>query len=54
MAKLNTFILSTATSAPTTIKRKCFHGNDGYENAPYGNVARTLSILFRLLALKKK
>lgn len=39
MAKLNTFILSTVISAPTKIKCKCFHGNNGYENAPKGNVA---------------
>jgi hypothetical protein len=47
------FILLTNTSAPTTIKYKCFHGNSGYENAPQVNVAHTLSSLFRLLALKR-
>jgi len=53
MATLNTFILSTALSETTTIKYKYSHGNNGKENAPQGNVAHTLSILFRLQVLQR-
>jgi len=53
MATLNSFILSTALSAPMTIKYKYSHGNNGKENAPHGNAAHTLSIVFRLQVLQR-
>jgi hypothetical protein len=53
MAKLNTFILSTGLSAPTTKKYKYSYGNNGNENAPQGNVAHTLSYLAPLTSVTK-
>jgi len=47
MATLNTFILLTATSMPTTIKREHtvdFHGNSGYANMPQYNGIHTTNV----------
>ena len=54
---LNTFILLTATAAPTTSRGGriiALHGNNDYTNAPQCNVARTLSRYYTVIQIPQK